>query len=98
MHTDSLINPRAGAVETQIRFLSSNHPDVARARAQVEASDGGRDFLERAYPKLAALHHWFIKNRTRPDGLPFWKQERQQGRHIRTCIPSSPRPLREHPS
>ena len=45
MHTDSLINPRAGAEETQIRFLSSNHPDVVRARAQIETSDGGRDWV-----------------------------------------------------
>jgi hypothetical protein len=40
---------------------------------------GRRAFLEEVYPRLAALHRWFAKARTRPDGLPFWKQPDESG-------------------
>ncbi len=76
-------NPDTGLVPhwstPRSRTEISQPPLISWAALRLYTSDGGRDFLERAYPKLAALHHWFIKNRTRPDGLPFWKQPDESG-------------------
>jgi hypothetical protein len=76
-------NPATGLVPhwstPRSRTEISQPPLLSWAALRLYTNDGGKAFLERAYPRLAALHRWFIKNRTRPDGLPFWKQPDESG-------------------
>jgi len=57
----------------------SQPPLLSWAALHLYRYHGDRAFLERVYPHLEAAHHWFEKNRTRPDGLPFWKQPDESG-------------------
>lgn len=57
----------------------SQPPLLSWAALRLYTLHGRRNFLEETYPKLAALHHWFKKARTRSDGLPFWKQPDESG-------------------
>jgi hypothetical protein len=57
----------------------SQPPLLSWAALRLYRAHGDRTFLERVYPHLEAAHHWFEKNRTRPDGLPFWKQPDESG-------------------
>ncbi|GEM_PF-6368949 len=61
------------------RSAISQPPLLSWAAYQLYIAHGDRAFLERVYPKLASLHRWFEKDRTRPDGLPFWKQPDESG-------------------
>lgn len=57
----------------------SQPPLLSWASLRLYTWHGHHDFLEEVYPKLAKLHHWFEQARTRPDGLPFWKQPDESG-------------------
>lgn len=57
----------------------SQPPLLSWAVLRLHAWHGRRDFLEAVYPKLAKLHRWFASERTRVDGLPFWKQPDESG-------------------
>jgi hypothetical protein len=76
-------NPATGLVPhwstPRSRTDISQPPLLSWAALRLYTNDGGKAFLDRAYPRLALLHRWFIANRTRPDGLPFWKQPDESG-------------------
>ncbi len=76
-------NPTTGLVPhwstPRSRSDISQPPLLSWAALRLYTSDGGKAFLDRTYPRLALMHRWFIKNRTRPDGLPFWKQPDESG-------------------
>ena len=57
----------------------SQPPLLSWAALRLYTLHGRREFLEEVYPRLARLHRWFEKARTRPDGLPFWKQPDESG-------------------
>ncbi len=57
----------------------SQPPLLSWAAWRLYTNHGGAAFLERVYPRLARMHQWFEKARTRPDGLPYWKQPDESG-------------------
>ncbi len=57
----------------------SQPPLLSWAALRLYTLHGRRDFLEEVYPALGKLHHWFERARTRPDGLPYWKQPDESG-------------------
>ncbi len=57
----------------------SQPPLLSWAALRLYTLHGQRDFLDQVYPRLARLHRWFEQARTRPDGLPFWKQPDESG-------------------
>ncbi len=57
----------------------SQPPLLSWAALRLYTFHGRREFIEEVYPQLARLHRWYEKARTRPDGLPFWKQPDESG-------------------
>ncbi len=75
--------PQAGMVPhwstPHSRTEISQPPLLSWAAWRLYTFHGDREFLFRVYPKLAKLHRWFERERTRADGLPFWKQPDESG-------------------